>query len=395
MKLLIISFGHTENALSVCRAISEKIDVTLLFVASGNTFKEGILNVNICSLPYGITDSDELINKLLPDEVNSFIDKKFNVWFLKTPNRKILKDFKLKNLRICYKASKIIKQKNYDLIHYNGTSGFIFYLTRFLRKYPAAWTLHDYMAHSGEENLKNKLINKIYVKNNFHFIQHFKYLKDEFIKYFNVEQGKVHQVYSGTDDIFTKFRNNNENNYNNYVLFFGRVSKYKGIEYLVEVFNNSADELGNTKLVIAGEGNLWFDKQKIENNKNIIFLNRYIETSELVSLIIGSLFVITPYTDATHSGVIMTSFAFNKPVLSSDVGGLHEVVENGVTGILFKPKDVNSLKEKLLYLLNNRSLLDEMSRNISEKRLNGILSWSSVANRYCEIYNYIIENYKS
>ena len=395
MKLLMIAFGHTEHALSLCKALAGKINVTLLFVVSGDRFTDGILNIDVSSLPFGVTDNEEKIYGILPPEVKNFIDEKFHIWFLRTPSRKFLKDYLLRNLRACLSASKLIKRKNFDLIHYNGTSGFIFYFKRFFRNYPAAWTLHDFKAHSGEESKKNVLINKIFVKYNFHFIQHYEYLKDEFIKYFNVEPRKVHHVYSGTLDIYNKFNHNIENNYNNYVLFFGRLSKYKGVEYLVEAFNNSAENLGNTKLVIAGDGNLWFDRQKIENNKNIIFLNRYIETSELVSLITGSLFVITPYTDSTQSAVIMTSFAFNKPVLASDVGGLHEVVENGVTGIFFKPKDVDSLKEKLEYLLNNRSFLDEMSRNISEKRLTGIYSWSSITERYCDIYKNVIENFKS
>jgi len=42
-----------------------------------------------------------------------------------------------------------------------------------------------------------------------------------------------------------------------------------------------------------------------------------------------------PYTDATHSATVITSYAFNKPVLISDVGGLSEVVINGKTGVLF------------------------------------------------------------
>jgi glycosyltransferase involved in cell wall biosynthesis len=379
--------------LSLCKALAGKINVTLLFVVSGERFKNESLNIDVSSLPFGVTDNEDKIYGVLPPEVKNFIDEKFHIWFLRTPSRKFMKDFLLRNLRACLSASKLIKRKNFDIIHYNGTSGFIFYFTRFFRKYPAVWTLHDFKAHSGEESKKNVLINKIFVKYNFHFIQHYKYLKDEFIKYFGISGDKVHQVYDGAFDLYNYYSIKDKNTFMNYILFFGRVSKYKGIEYLVEAFDKINKKNINIKLVIAGEGDLWFEKHKISNNKNIIIINRYIDTPELVRLISNCLFVVAPYTDATNSGVVMNSFAFNKPVIASDVGGLREVIKDGITGLLVESKNVDSLKEKIEYLIDNPALLEKMGNNIAGMRKDSEISWNNITEKCIEIYNNVIMNF--
>ena len=179
----------------------------------------------------------------------------------------------------------------------------------------------------------------------------------------------------------------------NYILFFGRVSKYKGIEYLVEAFDKINKKNINIKLVIAGEGDLWFEKHKISNNKNIIIINRYIDTPELVRLISNCLFVVAPYTDATNSGVVMNSFAFNKPVIASDVGGLREVIKDGITGLLVESKNVDSLKEKIEYLIDNPALLEKMGNNIAGMRKDSEISWNNITEKCIEIYNNVIMNF--
>ena len=93
-----------------------------------------------------------------------------------------------------------------------------------------------------------------------------------------------------------------------------------------------------------------------------------------------------PYTDATQSGVIMTAFALGRPVIATDVGGFSDVITHEKTGLLVKPKDVDDLYNKILYLLNNVSLRLEMEKNIKAFRSRAEFNWGNIAEKYIKLY---------
>ena len=78
---------------------------------------------------------------------------------------------------------------------------------------------------------------------------------------------------------------------------------------------------------MAGGGKFHFDVSEYEALDYIGIRNRFIPDDEMVALIKNCAFMVCPYTDATQSGVIMSAFAFNKPVIATDVGGLPEMVK--------------------------------------------------------------------
>jgi glycosyltransferase involved in cell wall biosynthesis len=89
----------------------------------------------------------------------------------------------------------------------------------------------------------------------------------------------------------------------------------------------------------------------------------------------------------------MNSFAFNKPVIASDVGGLREVIKDGITGLLVESKNVDSLKEKIEYLIDNPALLEKMGNNIAGMRKDSEISWNNITEKCIEIYNNVIMNF--
>ena len=140
--------------------------------------------------------------------------------------------------------------------------------------------------------------------------------------------------------------------------------------------------------MIAGKGDFWFDISEYLDNENIIFINRYIKSEELVGLIKKSKFIITPYTDATHSAVIMSSFVFDKPVVSSELEGITEVIKHNYTGMLFS-KSKNSIMELMVIierLMNKEKEIIRMSSNIKKEKEIGAISWNNIVDNYYKVY---------
>lgn len=392
MKVLIIAFGNPDNVLSLSKHLGEKTDLTVMYVVSGDKFKQGILDLDIRNLPNGLTiDQNESI-KYLPKEIVSYIGGSFKFRFLKTPSRKFIhKKEGLLNYKIIKESSKFINNENYDVIHFNGTSGFLLYLLKHLKVNKRVWTLHDYKSHTGEENYSGDLLNKLYTKFNIHHVQHYYHLKKEFVKHFGVNENTVDNVYSGVFDVYSSFAPKKIKLPEKYILFFGRISKYKGLDILMNAFDKVKYELDDHHLVVAGEGNI--PKDFLEKEK-VIYLNKYLTPSELVYLVKNCRFVIAPYTDSTHSGVIMTAYNFNKPVIASLVGGMSEVVINTKTGLLFTNGDVDELADHLYYLCHDEDKLIEFSENVKEFCTSGKINWDSNINKQLEVYQkeVVIEN---
>jgi len=384
MNVLIIALGHPDNVLSLAHHLSQKVNLTVLFVLPGNKYREGILDLDLGNLDYGLTFDPIQLKKVFPGEINNFVSDRFKLGILKTYDNKLFKDRYLRNFRIVYQSMKTINKYHYDAVHINGLSGFIYYIYFSLKCKRIFWTLHDYKPHSGEGKLWVKLGNKFLAKRKkIQIVQHYKYLKDSIQKEFNLDPSKVTQIYSGRFSVYTAFPEKPTVEEQNYILFFGRISKYKGVDKLMEAYNKIGKN--SRKLIIAGKGNFWFDVDKYLN-EHILIINRYLETAELIYLIKHAAFIVVPYIDATHSAVIATAYTFNKPVLSSNVDGLSEVVLHNKTGMLFDINNSEEFKNCLELMSNDDNLLSQFSNNIA----NGApekLKWENIVEDYVSLYS--------
>lgn len=154
-----------------------------------------------------------------------------------------------------------------------------------------------------------------------------------------------------------------------YFLYFGRLSKEKGIEVLIDAYlkylNNGEDE--HLRLLIVGDGpdRTVLEKRAAENRltRNIFFTGRK-QGEELKSLVSRAKFSIVPsvwYENMPYS--ILESLAVGTPVIVSRTGGMSEVVKDGSTGYLINPGDVNSLQE----VLGRATHLDRESYRLMQK----------------------------
>jgi glycosyltransferase involved in cell wall biosynthesis len=145
-----------------------------------------------------------------------------------------------------------------------------------------------------------------------------------------------------------------EKNYNT-ILFFGRLSFYKGIDMLLEAIPKVLEKYPAEKFVIAGNPDFNYKiEQKIIDQypKNIQLITKYVSTSEIIKHLQHAKFVVCPYRDATQSGVLMTSFAAGKMVIATNVGAFSEYIEDNVNGLLAEPS-ANGIALKIIEALQN------------------------------------------
>lgn len=163
-----------------------------------------------------------------------------------------------------------------------------------------------------------------------------------------------------------------------YILFFGFVRQYKGLDLLIEAFADSRLRGKNLKLIVAGE---FYDNrnrylQQIEDlglNEEIILHSEYIESSLIAHYFSVAEIVVQPYRSATQSGVTQIAYHFDKPMLVTNVGGLSEIVPNGRCGYVVDaaPKEIaNALFD---FFENNR--YNEMSGYVAKEKRR--FAWSS------------------
>jgi glycosyltransferase involved in cell wall biosynthesis len=123
-------------------------------------------------------------------------------------------------------------------------------------------------------------------------------------------------------------------------------------------------------LYIVGEGELREQleaRAKEESIENVSFLG-YQSGPELKSLIANAMFTVIPsewYENMPYA--ILESFALGTPVLAANIGGMPELIEPGVNGLLFEPGSVVDLVEKIRYLLLNRQRLASMGKRARAK----------------------------
>jgi glycosyltransferase involved in cell wall biosynthesis len=230
-----------------------------------------------------------------------------------------------------------------DVIHLQLSGNIIdLVLLPFFKKHPLVATFHDVKLHTGENSWKVNFIRYWVRKYSNQIIVHGEKLKEQMIKEYNLPNEKVHAITIGEHEVapFKKYEREDVKEDGNRILFFGRVYRYKGLEYLIKAEPLITKEVPDAKIIIAGTGEDFKKYEEMMANKDnfIVYLYRipYKEGAELFQ---RCSVVALPYIDASQSGVIPTAYGFKKPVVVTDVGSIPEIVDDGITGFIVPPRN--------------------------------------------------------
>ncbi|OGU16320.1 MAG: hypothetical protein A2X61_05250 [Ignavibacteria bacterium GWB2_35_12] len=173
------------------------------------------------------------------------------------------------------------------------------------------------------------------------------------------------------------------------ILFFGLIRKYKGLDLLIQAISGLTDEFYLLAVgEVYGKEDEYLNIIKEPGIENRVkFVNQYINDNDVAPYFSAADVCVLPYRSATQSGIIGVSYHFGLPVITTDVGGLREVIEPFGTGTVISHADVNSIKESILDYFRNRLYL-HYSANIEKFKLK--YTWGSFTKLIEELYYELI-----
>lgn len=169
-----------------------------------------------------------------------------------------------------------------------------------------------------------------------------------------------------------------------YILFLGRLVPEKGIHYLIEAYNKINTD---KKLVIAGgssDTDTYFNelKEKAKDNKNIIFTG-FVQGEELEELYSNAYIYVLPSDLEGMPLSLLEAMSYKNCCLTSDIPECKTVMDD--KGVTFKKSDVNDLKEKLQYLVDNVDKVNKYKSEVQEYILKKY-NWDDVVDKTIELY---------
>ena len=175
------------------------------------------------------------------------------------------------------------------------------------------------------------------------------------------------------------------------LLFVGRLDLVKGVPYLLDATRRLMGEYRQVKLLIVGDGCMSENYKSLAQDYEgrIIFAGYRRDIPDLMR---ASDIFILPSISEGAANVVMEASASGLAVIATDVGGVPDIVEDGITGLLVKPKDPDSLYAALLNLLASPDLVREMGI-AGRNRMVNRYGWEVVCTQVDENYRRVIELY--
>ena len=270
----------------------------------------------------------------------------------------------LRQIRMAVSLVKCIMRFNPDVIHLQQGHLWFNCALPMLRGYPLVVTSHDPLTHAGEKT--PQCIFDWGCHRAGQIIVHVPQMKHLLVKRLHMPNSRIHvitHVLCGDDSAQPNVQ---EEEY--LVLFFGRITEYKGLEYLIRAEPLIAAQVPKAKIVIAGRGEDFarYRSQMVHPERFIVH-DEYVSDEKRAELFRRASVVVLPYIEASQSGVIPIAYSFGKPVVATTVGGLPAQVDDGKTGYLVPPRDERALAEAIVRLLHDRDLRRQFGANGKRK----------------------------
>ena len=175
------------------------------------------------------------------------------------------------------------------------------------------------------------------------------------------------------------------------ILFVGYLDVFKGIFEILEAFHNIKKANKNVKLLIVGTGPQERDmKRKVLelNLKRFVFFTGGLNHHDLPGYYQeADIFVLPSYTEGLPLS-ILEAMSCGLPIITTNVGGIPEIIESGFNGFMVSPQDSNELKEKLEILVNDSNLRSKFGSRSVDLIFKGPLNMETKINTLINLYKF-------
>jgi D-inositol-3-phosphate glycosyltransferase len=164
-----------------------------------------------------------------------------------------------------------------------------------------------------------------------------------------------------------------------YILFFGLIRGYKGLDLALKAMQDSRIKELGIKLIIAGE---FYDKKEkyselLEASKeSVLLFDHYIPQEEVKYYFAASDCVVQPYKAATQSGITQVAYNFNKPMIVTNVGGLPEIVAHEKVGYVTELNETAIADAIVRFYAENKKAEFEKNVELEKEKF----SWENFLN---------------
>ncbi|HAX62034.1 MAG TPA: glycogen synthase [Elusimicrobia bacterium] len=221
-------------------------------------------------------------------------------------------------------------------------------------------------------------------------------MKQDILKFFNIPSEKIEVIHNGVDLNkwkYTPLSDSLKKKYkiaDDYILFVGRPTPQKGLEYLVD----AADKIP-VQIVLGATGADTKDYEnrmikEVEKKKNIVWIHELLKEEEYVQLYSSAKIFVCPSIYEPFGIINLEAMATKTPVIASATGGILEVVLPEKTGLLVEPKNSEQIAAAVNRLLKDEKLRKTMGIE-GRKRVEEFFSWTYIAQKTKKLYESLVK----
>jgi glycosyltransferase involved in cell wall biosynthesis len=289
------------------------------------------------------------------------------------------------------------KKSEYQIIHVQGSniSPYLLY-TLFMSNAKKMITVHGLMCI--EYNYKGGLINNL-LKYLEIFIEKYAlsriptiivcspYMKRETLK---LTYNPIYVIPNGIDFQYIQENQKDISLKHPSILYLGMLNEIKGVNTLISAMKIVLQTIPSAHLYIAGLGTQELELKtlvkKLNIMENVSFLG-FVPSPKHFWFYKSTDICVFPSLNEPFGIVLLEAMACRKAIVASDVGGIPYIVDDGKTGLLFKSRDFEDLAKKIIILLKNEEIRNEMGNESMKKAK--LYNWGLIAAKTCEIYKEI------
>jgi glycosyltransferase involved in cell wall biosynthesis len=370
-----------DAALGMTAELSRHVELHVVLEVSPESWRTGLFDLAPRRLPLGLSSADDLLAPHVPRTVRAFWEQCASFQILFHPDRRSLSGG---TWLVAQSFARMLKHLQPDILHLDDVSLRLVPLALIMRRLRAIISVHDPEPHPGEVGWRGKLARRLTYGAARQFVLHNAVQTAAFCARNSVDPSLVRVVRLAAYEVYRHWLNGVPARAGQpTILFLGRLSTYKGLEHLYAALPHVRREVPDVRVIVAGRPIGGYLMPPAPDGVEV--KSGYVSNAQLAALFQQATVVVCPYTQASQSGVVLTAYGFERPVVATAVGGLVEYVADGSTGFLVPPANPSALGAALVQVLQDEHLRQRLAAGIRDLVATE-LNWRRVAHSLLDVY---------